>query len=538
VHAAAAEARRLAGREQTGNRGAAVGERARLQVRLDSAQRLAGEHVQLHSDERAGRGIQDAVRLGGPDEPVAPIGARRAEHRHLRVLRERVADLAVARLHLAAHPGGVEGVAAREVPHPVDERVERVAHDEVLAAVEERLHGSGRALPEPRADQERHVLPGEVRVLLAAGERELLLHDAVRQHEPRVVVAGAAQVRERPERVEAREQRHGQPRARRVEPDRGRTGEDADTVAGPDRVPVPDALHVVPHAIAVDEPCPGVLSHAQHRSVDVGGHARDQGRGRRAEPRGPELADQIVVPADAARGDDRRARLDLERADDVARGHGAPGRPGCREDLAGRTRDGTVAGGERGHAVAGEDRQAPRGLRLLQGTLERADERRPGAPHDVEARDRVARPVGRVAAALGPAHHREEPDPELAQPRALLTGRERDVRLRPPAGPRVLLAVEAGGPEPVLLREGERVADAHAALLGRVDEEQPAERPPRLAAQVAARGLVDDRHAAPGADRLVRGDEAGEAPSDHEHVGAVRCGHPRLLDSVVGAPGP
>ena len=45
-------------------------------------------------------------------------------------------------------------------------------------------------------------------------------------------MAGRAQVRERAERVEAGEQRHRQPVAGRVEPDRRRAGQDADAVIG------------------------------------------------------------------------------------------------------------------------------------------------------------------------------------------------------------------------------------------------------------------------------------------------------------------
>jgi hypothetical protein len=80
--------------------------------------------------------------------------------------------------------------------------VEIVLDDEVLALVQNACTGRS-ALREPRAHEQRHVLAGEVGVLLAAGERELLLDDLPGRHEPGVVVARRAQVGERAERVEA-----------------------------------------------------------------------------------------------------------------------------------------------------------------------------------------------------------------------------------------------------------------------------------------------------------------------------------------------
>jgi hypothetical protein len=50
----------------------------------------------------------------------------------------------------------------------------------------------------------------------------------------------------------------------------------------------------------------------------------------------------------------------------------------------------------------------------------------------VEARHRIAVPVGQVAASLGPGDHREQPNPHRVQPPPLLPGGEVDVGLRPP----------------------------------------------------------------------------------------------------------
>ena len=107
---------------------------------------------------------------------------------------------------------------------------------------------------------------------------------------------------------------------------------------------------------------------------------------------------------------------------------------------------------------------------------ERLDHAGPGAPGDVEAGHRVAGPVRVVAAALGPADDREAAHALRVQPGPLLPGGELDVGRGPLPRPVVLaVAVEAGGAQPVLPGQVERVVDAHPPLLGGVDEEQPAE---------------------------------------------------------------
>ena len=88
-----------------------------------------------------------------------------------------------------------------------------------------------------------------------------------------------------------------------------------------------------------------------------------------------------------------------------------------------------------------------------------------------------------MAAALGPADDRKETESTLVQPGALLAGGEGDVGLRPLPRPEILVAVERRGSHPVVERERMRVVDAHAPLLGRVDEKEPTERPERLTAQ-------------------------------------------------------
>ena len=146
--------------------------------------------------------------------------------------------------------------------------------DEVLAVVEERLHGRGRTGGEALREL-AHAATGEVGVLLGARERELLLDDRLREHEPRVVAADASQVLECAERVEAGVERRRQPLTRLVQPEAGGTGEDADAVVRPHGVPVADALGVVPHAVVVDDIRPGGPGEFDAAPVDVLRHAPD-----------------------------------------------------------------------------------------------------------------------------------------------------------------------------------------------------------------------------------------------------------------------
>ena len=143
-----------------------------------------------------------------------------------------------------------------------------------------------RALPAgPGRGPAGSLLPVRSGFCSEPGERELLLDDLLRQHEPGVVVAGAAQVVERAQGVEAGEVRGAAAVCRRasnhIEDGPGRIRM---PWPRPDRVPVVDALDVVPHPVAVDDrpPAPSVI--AEHPAVHVRGDAGRSG-GPAAEPR-------------------------------------------------------------------------------------------------------------------------------------------------------------------------------------------------------------------------------------------------------------
>ena len=79
------------------------------------------------------RGIENPVRLGGADQPVADIAARVADVHHLRVLDVGIFDLAVARLDLGLEMSELQQIVADQRVHPADEIGEVVAHDEIGA---------------------------------------------------------------------------------------------------------------------------------------------------------------------------------------------------------------------------------------------------------------------------------------------------------------------------------------------------------------------------------------------------------------------
>src|SRR5258708_1392573 len=62
-HAAAAETGGFAGGVEAGHDLAIAAEHPRVEVGLESAQRLAGQDVEFYRDQRAVRGIENAVRL-------------------------------------------------------------------------------------------------------------------------------------------------------------------------------------------------------------------------------------------------------------------------------------------------------------------------------------------------------------------------------------------------------------------------------------------------------------------------------------------
>ena len=71
-----------------------------------------------------------------------------------------------------------------------------------------------------------------------------------------------------------------------------------------------------------------------------------------------------------------------------------------------------------------------------------------------------------------------------------------------------------------------RIADAHAPLLGRVDQKDPAERPECLAAQRLLGLLIENDDPLSGFDEFGSGDQSGEPGSDNDRIGVIRHAFP------------
>ena len=96
MHAAAAETGNLAGGINIAERLPVVPEHARRQIGFEPAQRLARQDPKSNRDQRAAVGIEDAVRLGNPNQFVAEVVACAAQRGYLCILAKGVIDLAVA----------------------------------------------------------------------------------------------------------------------------------------------------------------------------------------------------------------------------------------------------------------------------------------------------------------------------------------------------------------------------------------------------------------------------------------------------------
>ena len=392
---------------------------------------------------------------------------------------------------------------------------------------------TGAGAPEPTRELQQlaDALAGDVRVLLGAGERELLLDDLLGQDEPGVLVAGRADVGERAERVEAGEQRHRQALAGRVEPQRGRAGEDADAVRGPDRVPVADALGVVPHAVGVDDLAAGAP--ARSRSS-----ARRRARARRRScARAPgraaaaSSAHQLDVAADAAAGDDHgvgAAARSCRRRRGWRRRRGRSRRAPGSCPLTPSTAPAVTV--QRVDAVA-EAQVCARGSHT---PLERLDHARPGAPGDVEARDRVAVADRAVAAALGPADVRHPLHAHRRQPRALLAGREVDVGFAPSAA----ASGPAGRSKPAVPSQSCHASSRESLIrIRRCSGLSTMKSPPRdqnACPPSEASGSCSTRITRlPASTSSAVGHEPGQPAADHDHVSIHRDMVTRVLDTVL-----
>ena len=82
----------------------------------------------------------------------------------------------------------------------------------------------------------------------------------------------------------------------------------------------------------------------------------------------------------------------------------------------------------------------------------------------------------------------------------------------------VVVAVEARGPHPVLQCEIVGILNAEPALLGRVHQEESAERPKGLSAKALFAFLVDDDDALAGVCDFGCRDQSRQSAADHDYV--------------------
>ena len=261
-----------------------------------------------------------------------------------------------------------------------------------------------------------------------------------------------------------------------------------------------------------------LLRDPDHAAVDVGGNAGEHVRRRGAEALGPAVRTSSWLPPIPPEVTITASRCQLELADNVPRAR-PPARAGVGcEHRAGDTVDDAVRDREPVDAVAeaqlDEPVAPPSRTAATNGSIS------PGPVPQVTWKrgTELPGPFASAAAALGPADVGEEADSLRVEPLALLAGGPVDVRLGPAPRPLVLGPVEPGGAEPVLPRELVRVLDPQAPLLGAVDEEEPAERPERLAAEGLLGLLVEEDDALAGSGQLGGGDEAGKTGADDDRV--------------------
>ena len=157
-------------------------------------------------------------------------------------------------------------------------------------------------------------------------------------------------------------------------------------------------------------------------------------------------------------------------------------------------------------------------LGAFDGFAEDPDHLGAGAPGEVEARHGIAVFGSPRTAAFGPADDRGQAQPQITQVAALLPSGELEIGLGPLPRPLVLRAIESRRGGPVASCQLEGVMDAEAALLGGVDEEESAEGPERLPAEVGPVLLIEDEDSSAGLGELVGGDESGQAGSDDDGV--------------------
>ena len=140
------------------------------------------------------------------------------------------------------------------------------------------------------------------------------------------------------------------------------------------------ALGVVPHPVGVDHVAAGRLRDLEHPPVDVVGDPGDHGLRRLAEPLRPVGPHQLVVGADAARGDEHDRRLERELAGDRPRARLPAARAARLEPLAAHAGHRAAAQRQRVDLVAEAQLDEAARLRIAHPAHERLEHARGRCP--------------------------------------------------------------------------------------------------------------------------------------------------------------
>jgi hypothetical protein len=162
------------------------------------------------------------------------------------------------------------------------------------------------------------------------------------------------------------------------------------------------------------------------------------------------FANEFVIATDAAARDNRCRGTRFEIAHLVAIASLTAADTIRSQDCPSGAGDDSIRRYEAVYAVSEEEGDKPTVDSGAHGCDERFDDSRPCTPGDVEAGHRVAVADGSVSTAFRPADDGEETYSTLFQPGSFFGCRKLEVRLGPPLGPGVFIAVESCGPKPVL----------------------------------------------------------------------------------------
>ena len=295
----------------------------------------------------------------------------------------------------------------------------------------------------------------------------------------------------------------------------------------PDRIPVADALGVVPHAVAPDPACARPLGYLEHPAIGAGRDAGDHLTWRRSQPLRPVAPYQLEVAADATARHQYGRPARFEAPDHLARALlAALHQRACQHGPVHADHAAVLNGQFVGTVAKGELHQSALGS-LAHLALERLEDRGARAPGQMEARDRVAVRPARVRRRAPPIPGRAAHGcpSERSQSRFSIVANSTYAR----ANSRGCLS--SGRSNWALPSQSDQASSNESWIRarrcsGEFDEEQASERPERLPAEGSLRLLIDQQHALALGDQLCGRHQPCQATANHDRFGLqLRGGH-------------